>query len=371
MPVWSSTEPVTLLLLGTDHREDEAGPSRSDTIMLAMLDPQTKNVSLLSIPRDLWVTIPGQGEGRINTAFFLGQAYDVSNGGPGLAALTVEQNFGVPVDHWATIDFAGFARIIDALGGVTVEVPYDIYDPAYPDDSNGTIELHIPAGTQHLDGNLALKYARTRHGDSDFDRAGRQQQIVRAVLEKALTPSVLPRLPALARALEDAVETNAGAETLVSLAGWATQAKSITLDARVVDRTVASDYVTGSGAQILLPDWEGIRAIVADMFGARLPQGQELAGVGLRVENATNLPGLAALTADRLAALGAQISEVTDRQNGPLDRSMLFVYTPAPAAEAYLRDSFNLDDDHVVPADSAPPQTTMTLVLGWDVIAGE
>jgi len=370
-PVWSGTEPVTFLLLGTDQRQDESGPSRSDTIMLALFDPQAKAATLLSIPRDLWVTIPGHGEGRINTAFFLGQAYDVAHGGPGLAALTVEQNFGVPVDYWATLDFAGFARIIDALGGVTVEVPYDIYDPTYPDDANGTIELFIPAGTQNLNGDLALKYARTRHGDSDFDRARRQQQIVYAARDRVLTPGVLPRLPSLARALEDTVETNAGAGALVSLAGWATKAKILALDARVLDRTLASDYITGSGAQVLLPNWDGIHALVSEMFAARLPQGQPLAGVSLRVENATNLPGLASLTAERLTAVGAAVNAVADRDSGPLDRTMLIVYSPSPAAEAYLMDRFHLDGDRVVRADGAPPETNMTLVLGWDVIAGE
>lgn len=370
-PVWSGTEPVTLLLLGTDRRQDESGPSRSDTIMLAMFEPQQKRIALLSIPRDLWVTIPGHGEGRINTAFFLGQAYDVANGGPGLAALTVEHNFGVPIDYWATLDFAGFARIIDALGGVTVEVPYDIYDPAYPDDANGTIELHIPAGTQHLNGDLALKYARTRHGDSDFDRADRQQQIVRAALDRALTPSILPRLPRIARAVEDAVETDAGPSALVSLAGWAVRAKAVALDARVIDRTLAGDYITGSGAQVLLPDWAGIDTLIGEMFAARLPQGQPLAGVTLRLENATDLPGLASLTAAQLGELGAYVSGVADREGGPMDRSMLYVYSPSPAAEAYLRAQFDLSDDQVVPAQGGPPDTHMTLVLGWDVIAGE
>ncbi len=370
-PVWSGTEPVTLLLLGTDKRQDEIGPSRSDTIMLAMFEPEQQRVALLSIPRDLWVTIPGHGEGRINTAFFLGQAYDVPKGGPGLAVLTVEHNFGVPIDHWATLDFAGFARIIDALGGVTVEVPYDIYDPAYPDDANGTIELRIPAGVQHLNGDLALKYARTRHGDSDFDRAARQQQIVRAALDQALAPSVLPRLPRIAGAVEDALETDAGPRALASLAGWAVKAKSVTLDARVIDRSLAGDYITGSGAQVLLPDWGGIEALIGEMFAARLPQGQPLAGITLRLENATDLPGLASLTAQRLSSLGAYVSGVADREGGPMDRSVLYVYSPSPAAEDYLRAQFDLSDDQVVPAQGGPPDTQMTLVLGWDVIAGE
>lgn len=370
-PVWSGTEPVTLLLLGTDARPDEVGPSRSDTIMVAQFDPQAKQVSLLSIPRDLWVAIPGHGESRINTAFFRGQAYDVPHGGPGLAALTVEYNFGIPIDYWATVDFGGFEQIVDALGGVTVEVPYDIYDPAYPDDRNGTIELHIPAGTQHLDGALALKYARTRHGDSDFDRAGRQQQIIRAALDQALSPSTLPRLPRLAAAVSDAVDTNAGPDAAVALAGWVTRAKELSLETAVVDRSLASDYVTASGAQVLLPNWEGIQALVSQMFAARLPDGQPLAGVSLRVENATELPGLATQTAAFLGTQGATITAVADGEGGPLDRSVLYVSSPSPGAVSYLRSLYSLADDQIVPVEGDPAQTQLTLVLGWDVISGE
>lgn len=370
--VWSGSEPVTLLLLGTDARENEPGPSRSDTIMLALFDPGARSVALLSIPRDLWVTIPGHGESRINTAYFRGQAYDVPHGGPGLAALTVEYNFGVPVDYWATLDFAGFERIVDALGGVTVEVPYDIYDPTYPDDWNGTTELYIPAGIQHLDGALALKYARTRHGDSDFDRARRQQQIVRAALDRALSPATLPKLPRLARALSDAVETNADTDALVALAGWLCRTRELSLETALVDRDLASDYVTATGAYVLLPDWAGIRALVGEIFSPRLPQGQPLAGVALRVENATDLPGLASHTASFLSTEGASITSIADREGGTLRRSVLYVYSPSPRAEEYLRSLYGLADDQIVRVEGGmESQTQMTLVLGWDVIAGE
>lgn len=370
LPEWTRSEPVTLLLLGTDRREDEPGPSRSDTIMLAMFNPETRHVSLLSIPRDLWVTIPGHGEGRINTAFFRGQAYDVPAGGPGLAALTVEYNFGVPVDYWATVDFAGFRRIVDAIGGVTVEVPYDITDTDYPDDRNGTMTVHFPAGTQHMDGEKALQYARTRHSDSDFDRARRQQQLVKVALDKALSPQVLPKLPRLAEALASAIGTNADPQLVLALAGFVSQVEELTLDARVVDWGLAQDYVTASGAYVLLPDWPGIHALVGEMFGDRLPTAPPLANTGVRVENATSLPGLAAHTAAFLQSQGATITAAVDRQGSNLSKSQLYIYAPAPVAELYLRSIYRLGQDQLHPAEGGPPQTHMTLVLGWDVLSG-
>ncbi|MHB0875364.1 MAG: LCP family protein [Anaerolineae bacterium] len=368
VPVWSGTEPVTLLLLGTDQREGESGPSRSDTMILAMFDPETKHVAMLSIPRDLWVTIPGYGDTRINTAFFRGQAYDVANGGPGLAALTVEYNFGVPVDYWATVDFAGFERIIDALGGVTVNVPNEIVDYEYPDNNNGVMTISFTPGEQTMDGKTALQYARTRHGSSDFDRARRQQQIIAAVKERALSPQVLPRLPKVVQALSGTVQTNADAQTILALAGFARNSEGMTLDGRVIDESLASNYVTDTGAYVLLPDWAGINALVQELFAPRLSEGQPLANVGIRIENATDLPGLAGQTASFLQTRGAIVTEVTDR--GGSNESYIYVYAPADEAVDYLAKLYRVSDDRIIAAQDGPPQTHVTLVLGWDVISG-
>ena len=370
LPKWTRTEAVTLLLLGTDKRDGEEGPSRSDTMMLAMLDPASKHISLLSIPRDLWVNIPGHGENRINTAFFQGQSYDIPAGGPGLAALAVTYNFGVPIDYWATVDFRGFERVIDALGGINVDVPYEIVDPEYPDDNYGVMTVRFPAGEQHLDGVRALQYARTRHGSSDFERARRQQQVVRAALDKVLSAEVLPKLPRLARALSDSVQTNAEPDLILALAGFVRQSQAFTLDNRVIDESLASNYVTNSGAWVLLPDWPGIQALIQEMFAPRLAQGQPLANVGVRIENGTSLPGLAAQMGAFLQNQGAVITATIDRGDN-VDRTMLFVYAPAAEAVQYLISIYHLEQDQVATAEGGPAQTHLTLILGWDVIEGE
>ncbi len=370
LPRWTRSEPVTLLVLGTDKRPDEQGPARSDTIMLAMFDPQAKHVALLSIPRDLWVTIPGHGENRINTAFFYGQAYQVPSAGPTLAALTVEYNFGVPVDYWATIDFQGFESIVDALGGIDIEVPQEIYDPAYPDDRGGTVAVHFPAGLQHMDGKRALQYARTRHADSDFGRARRQQQVVRSIMEKVLSPKVVPQLPRLATRLSQAVQTNADPQMALALAGLAPTLEGITLDARVVDENLAANYVTATGAYVLLPDWASIHALVAEMFAARLPQTAPLAGVTLEVQNGTGLPGLAQQTAAFLQGQGATIVAAADLAGEPLERSQLLVHAERPEALQYLLSLYGLHREMVSAAAPSPSGAELTLLLGWDVIVG-
>jgi len=370
LPEWTTREPVTLLLLGTDKRQWEAAPGRSDTIILAMLDSTQRHVAILSIPRDLWVAIPGYGENRINTAFFYGQALDVPAGGPGLAALTVEYAFGVPVDYWAVIDFQGFERIVDSFGGITVDVPYDIEDNAYPDGNYGVRRVYIPAGQQHMDGATALIYARTRHGSSDFERARRQQQIIRALLAKAMSPAILPRLPLLAQNLSDIVDTNASPTALLALASLARQGDEVTLDCRVIDESLAHDFVTATGAQVLLPDSNGIDALVREAFSPLFPQEEILANIGIRVQNASGLPLLTQQTVAFLQGLGATVTEAIDQSNEPLDRSMLYVHAPAPAAEQYLQRLFKLQDETVIRTADGPPQTHMTLVLGRDVIAG-
>ena len=147
---------------------------RADTIMVITADLAAPDLGLLSIPRDLYLSIPGQGENRINTAHIFGEL-DRPGGGPGRTVAAVTQNFGIPLDGWVRVDFAGFIAIVDAIGGIEIDVPEAVIDHAYPTEDYGTMTLNIPAGLQRMDGERALQYARSRHSGSDFDRAERQQ----------------------------------------------------------------------------------------------------------------------------------------------------------------------------------------------------
>ena len=172
---WDGKSRVNLLIMGLDARDLEATAPRTDSMILFTMDPVNLTAGMISIPRDLWVEIPTSGYGRINTAHYLGDLYDYPGGGPALAALTVERNLGIHIDYYVRINFEAFVTFVDEIGGIDIEVPETIDDPLYPDNNYGYEPLYIEAGLQHFYGDMALKYARTRHsGNGDFDRARRQ-----------------------------------------------------------------------------------------------------------------------------------------------------------------------------------------------------
>src|SRR5688572_19103945 len=176
---------INVLLLGSDARPGESDISNTDTMILLSFDPQNRTVGLLSLPRDLWVPIPGFGyETRINTAFPLGETYGYEGGGAQLAKDTVSSFIGQPVQYYARVNFQGFVELVDMIGGVDIVVPFTIHDDEYPTDDYGVETFYLEAGQQHLDGATALKYVRTRNVDDDYGRASRQQQVIRAVADK-------------------------------------------------------------------------------------------------------------------------------------------------------------------------------------------
>lgn len=180
---------IDILVVGMDSRGNEGAVARTDSIMVVNIDADRVMVSTLSIPRGLFVNVPNYGSQMINTANFLGE---VENTGTGMALLsqTIEQNFGIEIDGYIRMDFTGFADMIDAVGGVEITVEYVIEDYAYPTDDYGTIQIRFEPGLQWMNGERALIYARTRHGDDDYRRAGRQQQIVSSFVSRLINPLV-------------------------------------------------------------------------------------------------------------------------------------------------------------------------------------
>jgi LCP family protein required for cell wall assembly len=222
---WDGKARVTILVMGIDYRDylEGAGSPRSDTMMLVTLDPITRQAGMLSIPRDLWVEIPSFNFNRINTAYMFGESYHLPGGGPALAVQTVEKLIGVPITFYAVIDFHTFERMIDEIGGIDVEVPQRIWISAI-----GRHGRWLEAGPQHLDGPDTLAYARVRKGaGDDFGRAGRQQQVLLAVMDRLvqldLLPTLVARAPALYQELASGVRTSMTLEQIVSLAWLAVQ----------------------------------------------------------------------------------------------------------------------------------------------------
>lgn len=251
--------PRTILVLGLDRRPSEIGPVRSDTILLIAVRPEVPQVVLLSIPRDLYVEVPSHGQSRINTAHFFG--------GPTLAAETVARNFGVPVDRWARLDFNGFRAIVNAAGGVDIDVPRRITDNAYPTEDYGVMRIEFPAGLQHMDGETALRYVRTRHGSNDFDRAARQQQVVLALVRQLLQPSAWLRWPAVAQAFIQSVETNMQPWDILALLPTLVRVGPEGIQHAVINAEMTTPFTTPSGGQVLLPRWERIHPLVREVVG--------------------------------------------------------------------------------------------------------
>jgi LCP family protein required for cell wall assembly len=213
--------PVTVLLLGTDRRPGEAATPRSDAILVARLDPARGRVALLSLPRDLWVPIPDHGSNRLNSAYLWGERDGPAGGGMALARATVGGLLGIPIDYVAVADFRGFVGLVDAIGGVTVDVERDLVDPRFPTADRRFTTVRFAAGPQRMDGATALTYARIRHPDSDFERGRRQQAVLLAILQRLRERGDLANLLAAERAsaaLVGYVQTDMPAELMLELA---------------------------------------------------------------------------------------------------------------------------------------------------------
>lgn len=263
--VWRGSERITILLLGVDARESEIGPWRTDTIILLTLDPQTHTGGMLSIPRDLWVDIPGVGPDRINTASL--------HGGPDLTVVTVEKTFGIGLDHYVMINFDVFVTVVDGLGCISLDVPVDITDPYYPDAAYGYDPFYMEAGLhEQVCGEEALKYARTRATfGSDFDRGARQQQVIHAVRDRALQPgNLLPLLgnaPQLWDAVQEDMTTDMTLDQAIGLALLALDVPEENIRSEVLDTRFTTDS-TIDGQMVLLPIPGEIIELVGELFPA-------------------------------------------------------------------------------------------------------
>lgn len=272
LKAWDGTSRFTVLLMGMDRRPNAQGYAfLTDTLMLISIDPKTSNIGILSIPRDLYVQIPGYASPqRINTALALGETRSPGSGAT-LAMQTIQNNLGMRIHEYILVDFQTVIDLVNAVGGITVTTDYVINDRTYPDMNYGYDPFYLPAGTHNLDGTNALKFARTRHGDSDIDRAHRQQEVVMAIRDKVTSFNMLPNLivqaPSLMASLADNVRTGLSLNEIIQLAWLVKDIPQDNITLSVIDYKYVQNYTTPRGEQVLLPYQNMLPSLLAETFG--------------------------------------------------------------------------------------------------------
>ena len=276
----TAKDKTTVMIMGVDERDDDVG--RSDTLMIATLDPKKKQAALLSIPRDTRVKIKGHGFDKINAAY----AY----GGHKLTQDTVEKFIGVPMDHYVIINIKAFQRIIDALGGIDINVEKRMY---YEDpwDDDGGLLINLRPGMQHMDGKTAIQYVRYRDEEGDIGRVARQQKFIRSVLAEITTPTILLKAPRIIREVLAALDTNIPAPLMLGLARKLKDGLSTGLKAGMVDGLPY--YI--DGISYWVPDVLKLRQNVAELQGVPFTGSIQLAAQRLAGEYQANLPANAHL----------------------------------------------------------------------------
>jgi len=243
---------TNILLLGTDDSPERGSVGRTDTIILTTIVPLKPYVGMLSIPRDLWVSIPDVGEQRINTAYFFAEANQPGSGARA-AAQTVAGNFGVHVRYYAVIHMLGLTSVVDTLGGVDLNL----------DAPTGG----LPAGSHHLNGSQALDFVRERSSSDDFNRMVRTQILLGAVFQKVLHPSNWLTLPQLIGSLMQVVDTNIPLWQWPRLLFALLRSFLFGIDSQTITREMVTPFQTSQGAQVLAPNWDAINPLLLKMFG--------------------------------------------------------------------------------------------------------
>jgi polyisoprenyl-teichoic acid--peptidoglycan teichoic acid transferase len=303
---WDGSRRVTALLMGLDFRDWEANEpaSRTDSMMLVTYDPVSNTAGMMSIPRDMWVYIPGFDYGKINTAYYLGEVNKLPGGGPALAVQTVEQFLGVPIDFYAQIDFGSFVKFIDEIGCIDLKVRVPItIDPL----GQGNTKVLQP-GTQPLCGADALAYARQRHTDGgDFDRALRQQEVILAVRNQIFNLGKLPELisksPKLYSDIASGLRTNLTLSQVVQLALAAQKVPKENIKQAIIGTDDCQIAMSADGLSILIPNPDKVRVVRDSVFAS----GGPVAPVVLAPTAASNPAAQAAAPADAVAGTATPI----------------------------------------------------------------
>lgn len=383
---WDGASRVNILVMGLDYGDwaaDRTGPSRTDSMILFTIDPISKTAGMVSIPRDLWVNIPGFDHERINTAHFLGDTYKLPGGGPALAAKTVENFLGVPVQYYAVVPFDAFTRMVDEIGCINIWAFEDLdIDPL---GKGNTMHLTKDKG-YCMDGATLLAYMRNRKTQGgDVDRARRTQQAIialkDAVLDPANFPTLISKAPALYREIASDVKTNLSFDDVMKLAVLAKDISPSDIKNNIINyemstlASVLSD--DGKPMSILVPIPDKIRELRDQMFaesGSIKPfaQGEpaQLAaqeGASLEILNGTYTAGLAGITGDYFKSLGMNVAVVGNPDQIGYPRTIIIDHRGKPYMTKYLLELFQTSSASQFQIKYDPAsQADVTIILGDD-----
>jgi LCP family protein required for cell wall assembly len=370
LPPLTDSDTVNFLLIGSDKRPGAS--FRTDTMVVVVLWPKEGQVSMISIPRDLWVYIPTIGMQRINTAYQSGEIYGYNGGGPGLLRDTIAYNLGIRIDHTAMVEFDGFRRIVDTLGGVDVPVacPYTdwhLIDPSYdPYDENSWSLFTVQPGIVHMDGDLSLWYARSRLRSSDFDRGRRQQEVLRALFNQVLKTDTLNHIPQLYGDFSSTVVTDLGLTDLLKLALYAPKLSDANIRSYYIRPPYVDSWMTPGGAAVLLPQDPALTQMLTEATTLSTTAVQRQT-ISIEVQNGTTFAGWDTLAANRLNYAGfATTVTAADRQD--YSNSVLIDLSPTQDANTRntILNGLGLYSATVLSLPDPNSPVQYRLVLGYD-----
>ncbi|MBI5946321.1 MAG: LCP family protein [Chloroflexi bacterium] len=370
LPPLTDNETINFLLIGSDKRPGSS--YRTDTILIAVVWPKEGQVSLISIPRDLWIYIPTVGMQRVNTAYQSGEITGYAGGGPGLLKETIAYNLGIRIDHTAMVDFDGFRRIVDTLGGVDVPIAcqytdWRLIDPSYDPYNEDNWWLYtVGPGQIHMDGDLALWYARARSKSNDFDRGRRQQEVIRAIFGQALQTSTFGKIPQLYNDFSSTVITDLGLADLLGMAPHALNFTNANIRGYYIRPPYVSSWTTPGGASVLLPNDAELSQMLLEATTLST-FAVERTSIKVEVQNGVPLEAWDKLAAARLNYAGYQtiISNADRRDYG---NSVIVDYTPGQDSNQRqtIISTLNLFSANVISQPDTNSPVQYRVILGYD-----